>query len=317
MSQASVFVFWGEPFQREQALKETIQKLEAQANLGQYTFEGATASASELQEALFAPSLFEPGRWVLLRHADEFKDAGLLLKLLEKGIPQGSYLLLDVDKLDKRGALYKWLKANACIQEFAALDRRTLPGKLKWLLQAKGLDLTGEAFQYLATTLPSDLLHIQHEVDKLALYAGKRRVALEEVQGLLFGGQQANVFQFFDTLGERKPQALAQYQRLLEGGEEPGKLFYMLAGHMRSLLMIKALQREGLPPPDIAKRSGLAPWMINRRLQQTRQWGVEELVEAIHRLHERDVQIKLGQCQIETVLLGLILEWTSLVATEG
>jgi len=196
------------------------------------------------------------------------------------------------------------------------LDRRTLPGKVKSMVQAKKLTLTNEAFQYLVATVPPDLLHIQHEIDKLALYAGKQRLELEQVQGLLFGGQQASVFQFFDTLGERKPQALAQYQHLLESGEAPGKLFYMLAGHMRSLLMVKSLQADGLPPPDIAKRSGLAPWMINRRLQQTRQWGLGELMNTLHQLHERDLQIKLGKSDAEGAVLSLILAWTGLVVPQ-
>jgi len=314
MVQANIHVFLGEPFQREEAIRETIKVLESKQELGKYSFEGHKLAVAGLQEALFAPSLFEPGRWVWLRHADEF-DAAMLLKLLEKNIPPEVHFLIDLEKLDKRSGLYKWLKANAKLNDFAALDRRTLPGKIKSMLQEKKVKLSSDAFQYLTTTLPPDLMHIGQEIKKLKLFARNEELKLEQVQGLLFGGQQANVFQFFDLLGERKPQALPHLKKLLESGEEPSKLFYMLVNHIRSLLMIKALQSERLSPPDIAKRSGLAPWMLNRRLQQANRWSLEELIQALQQLQEKDVQFKRGQSDPEDALLILILRWAKLVKT--
>ncbi len=314
MAQANIQVFLGEPFQREQAIKDTIEKLESNATLGKYSLEGHKLAVSELQQALFSPSLFEPGRWVWLRHADEF-DAATLLKLLEKNVPPEVHLLIDMEKLDKRSGLYKWLKANAKLNEFAALDRRTLPGKIKSMLQESKVKLSSDAFQYLSTTLPPDLMHIGQEVKKLKLFAKNDELNLEQVQGLLFGGQQANVFQFFDLIGERKPQALPHLRQLLESGEEPSKLFYMLVNHIRSLLLIKALQSEGVRPPDIAKQSGSAPWMVNRRLQQASRWSLEELMQALQQLQEKDVQFKRGQSDPEDALLILILRWTKLVKT--
>lgn len=312
MAKSNIQVFLGEPFQREQAIKETIEALESKEELGKYSFEGHKLAVAELQEALFAPSLFEPGRWVWLRHADEF-DAATLLGLLEKNIPPEVHFLIDLEKLDKRSGLFKWLKSNANINEFAALDRRTLPGKIKSMLNEKKVNIRSDAFQYLTTTLPPDLVQIGQEIKKLKLFAKNNELTLEQVQGLLFGGQQANVFQFFDLLGERKPQALPHLRKLLESGEEASKLFFMLVNHMRSLLLIKALQSEGLRPPDIAKQSGSAPWMVNRRLQQTRQWSLEELIQVIHQLQEIDVQIKRGQNDPEDALLSLVLRWTKLV----
>lgn len=309
-------MFLGEPFQREQARKETIQALEAQQPLGKFVFEGNKVNASELREALFAPSLFEPGRWVLIRRVDEFPDAKTLLRLLEKGLPQSVYALLDAEKFDKRSTLFKWLKAHGTLHEFAPLDRRALPGKVKALLLAKKVKISTDAFQYLLSVVPPDLLHIGHEIEKLALYASRKgELDLEDVQGLLFGAQQANVFQFFDALGARKAQALGQLTNLLGSGEEPSKLFYMLANHMRSLLLVKSLQEQGLKPPQIAKQSGLAPWMIERRLQQVRQWTQNELIEVIHRLHEEDVLFKRGQRDPEASLVSLILDWTHLLTT--
>jgi len=305
----AIFVFLGEPFQREQAIKEKVQLLQASESLGQLVFEGAKLAVPQLQEALFSPSLFEPGRWVLIRQAHELADIEGLLKILAKPLPPGVYLLLDFDKLDKRGALFKWLKANAQLAEFAALDRRTLPGKIKDLLSEKNVKLSSDAFQYLVTTLPADLLHIQNEVKKLSLFQTNSPLTLEQVQGLVFGGQQANVFQFFDTLGSRKAGALGQFKQLLESGEEPSKLYYMLVGHIRGLLTIKSLQDEGLSQQEIAKQSGLAPWMVTRRLAQVKQWTQVELIDAIHLLYEHDVLIKQGQSDAESSLLQLILTW--------
>jgi DNA polymerase-3 subunit delta len=308
VSQA-VHVFLGEPFLREQAIKEKIQSLEAKESLGKFAFEGAKLDVAQLQEAVFAPSLFEPGRWVLIRQAHEFPDAEALLKLLEKQLPPSVYVLLDFEKLDKRSALYKWLKSNAELAEFAALDRRTLPGKIKDLLSQRKVKLSAEAFQYLSTTVQPDLMQLQNEIHKLSLFPSKEPLTLEEVQGLMFGGQQANVFQFFDTLGARNPRALGQFKQLRESGEEASKLYFMLASHIRSLLMLKSLQDQGLSQAEVAKQSGLAPWMVTRRLPQTQKWTQAALVDAVHRLHNDDAAIKTGRNDAESALLELILTW--------
>ena len=312
MSKA-VCAFLGEPFERERALKEKICALESQEPLGQFVFEGNKVSLPQLQQALFSPSLFEPGRWVLVRRADELGDPKALLALLEPGLPPHVYLALDAEKLDKRGALFKWLKTHAEVQTFAPLDRRTLPGKLKALLQSKGLTLSVEAFQHVLSVVPPDLVHVGHEVEKMALYARSEPLDLAAVQSLLFGGQQANVFQFFDMLGGRNSQALGQLEQLLQGGEEAGKLFFMLTNHVRSLLLLKALEGEGLPPTEVAKRSALAPWMVQRRLQQARQWTQDELVAALQRLQEEDVAIKRGRRDVEAALSSVVLVWTGLL----
>ncbi len=312
---AAVGVYLGEPYQREQALQARIQALRARAEWGGHVLEGAAATPGALGEALFAPSLFERGRWVLVRHADE-ADPEALLGALQRPFPPDVVLLLELERLDKRGALYKWLKAHAQLHEFAPLDRRTLPGKVKALLQERGVTLTAEAFQALLAAVPPDLMRIQREVEKLALYAGKGRLELADVQGLVFGGEPANVFQCFDALGERRPHALGQFQRLLEGGEEPGKLFFMLAGHLRGLLAVKALQDEGLPPPEVARRAGLAPWLVQRRAQQARRWTQAELIEAVHQLHEADLAVKQG-ASIEVALTEVVLAWTRLAPAEA
>ena len=313
-TQDAVHLFLGEPYQRQQALHETLHALEAAGSLGRLTFEGEKVSPGQLQEALFSPSLFETSRLVLIHHADEFSDWPYLTDLIQRKFPDRIYLLLEAEKLDKRSALFKALKEHGQIHEFAPLDRRTLPGKIKDMLAARKVKLNAQAFQYLVNTVPPDLPYIENEIRKISLFPRRGELDLEDVQGLLFSGQSATIFQFLDALGERKALALDQLAQLLDSGEEPGKLFFMLASHLRSLLLLKGFQQQALSPAELAQRSGMAPWLAQRRLQQVRRWTQEELMEAIHRLHDEDVLIKQGQRQPADSLTMLALEWTGALA---
>jgi len=306
----AVQLFLGESLLRERAFQGAIQRLRSQADLGAHVLEAGSVTAAGLEEFLFAPSLFEPGCWVLLRRADELKDPKALVALLERGLPERTYLLLEADKLDKRGALYKWIKAHGQVHEFESLKRNTLPGQLKRLLDERGVRLDREGFQYLIGAVPQDLRAIAGEVDKLALYAQGESLGLEQVQGLAFGGQQADVFAFLDACGAREREALHLLQRLLDSGEEASKLFYMLANHMRALLAIRALLDEGLSQGQIAPRVGLAPWMVNRRIPQAKRWRQAELTEALCGLHGEDVRLKRGERDPDAALLALVIRWT-------
>jgi len=310
VSVPAVQLFLGESLLRERAFQGAIQRLRAQPDLGAHVLEAGAATPAGLQEILFAPSLFEPGCWVLLRRADELNEPKALVALLERGLPERTYLLLEADKLDKRGALYKWIKSNGKVHEFEPLKRNTLPGQLKRLLEERGVRLEREAFQYLASAVPQDLRAVAGEVDKLALYGGGRPLGLAEVQGLVFGGQQANVFAFLDACGAREREALPLLQRLLDSGEEASKLFYMLANHVRSLLSLRSLLDEGLPQGQIAPRVGLAPWMVKRRLSQVQRWSQAELIAALNRLHKEDVRFKRGERDPDAALLALVIRWT-------
>lgn len=311
----AIHLFLGEPYQRQQALHETLHALEAQGPLGRLTFEGDKVTPGQLQEALFAPSLFEQGRWVLIHHADEFSDGPYLTALIQRKFPDHIYLLLEAEKLDKRSTLFKSLKERGQIHEFAPLDRRTLPGRIKDMLTTRKVKLSAQAFQYLVSNLPPDLSHIENEVKKISLFPRRGELDLEDVQGLLFSAQSATVFQLLDTLGERKALALSQLAQLLDSGEEPGKLFFMLAGHVRSLLLLAGLLQQEVPAGELATRSGLAPWMVQRRLPQVRRWTLEALIQAVHRLHDEDMLVKQGQRQPADALTLLVLEWTGMLAS--
>lgn len=309
-AQGAVHLFLGEPYQRQQALQEILHALEAAGSLGKLTFEGDKVTPGQLQEALFSPSLFETGRLALIHHADEFSDWAYLTTLIQRKFPHRVYLLLEAEKLDKRSALFRALKEHGQIHEFAPLDRRTLPGKIKDMLTARKVKLDARAFQYVVNTVPPDLPYIENEIRKISLFPRRGELDLEDVQGLLFSGQSTTVFQFLDALGERNALALSQLAELLDSGEEPGKLFFMLASHLRSLLLLKGFQQQALSPAELGQRSGMPPWLAQRRLQQVRRWTQEELMEAIHRLHDEDVLIKQGQRQPADSLTLLVLEWT-------
>lgn len=308
-----VELFLGEPFQRERAVKARLRALRA-AGLALHELEGAEAGPARLREALLAPSLLERGRVVRLRRLEELADPQALLALLERGLPLETHLLLEADKLDKRSALYKGLKRRGQLHLFEPPTRQGLPGALKRLLRERGVRLSPEAFQYLLGAVGPDLVRLAHEVDKLALYAQGRPLGLEDVQALVFGGPGAHVFAFLDACGERRAEALVLLEKLLAAGEEPSKLFFMLAGHVRSLLKLRALQAAGVAPEALAAATGLAPWLVRRRRGQVARWQQDELIAALHRLHETEVRIKRGRERPEDALVGLVLAWTGLTA---
>jgi len=306
----NIFLFTGDDFLRERAVRGKIAEIKENSpepDLSEVHLDGEELDNERLLEELFTPSLFAPGKLILIRRADRLPEEAGLIRLLEQGLPQGFFLLLSAEKLDRRSKLYSLIAERGEVEEFPRPDRRSLPRLVRELLREKGIELTEEALRFLLETIEPELHHLANEIEKLALYPHRGPLGLEEFQGLLFGGRGPGLFSFLEELGNRRPQALSSLRRLLNGGEEPNKLFFMIAGEVRALLAVKSLAGEGRNSQKIAAETGQYPWLVKRRLAQVENFSEDELIELIYLLHREDTRIKRGEAEPEEALHRIAL----------
>jgi len=229
---------------------------------------------------------------------------------LERGLPEGFFILLSAEKLDQRGKLYQLIAERGAALDFPKPDRRSLPRLIKELLREQGVELTGEAFRYLLEASDLELHRLANEIEKLSIYPHQGPLGAEELKGLIFGARGPGIFRFLDELSERRPRALASLQALLGDGEDPGRIFFMIVAQVRALLAVKSLAGEGRNPKEIAAETGQYPWLVKKRLQQVKNFSEEELIELLYLLQEEDAKIKRGEEEPEAALYKIALALT-------
>ncbi len=300
--------FLGDDFLRERALREARAALqERHKNLQEIVLHGDELDLNQVREALETEMLFSGPRLLLIRHVDR-APAGLAELLEGHKRAEGVYLLLEAAKLDRRGKLYRFLKAHQALVEFPPPDRGRLPVLARELLREKGLKLAPEALRYLLEVTGFELQRLANEIEKLALYKPSGELTLAEVEGVLWGSSGGELFRFLNALSERRRESLSLLKETLAAGEDPGKVFFMVAAQLRALLLIGSLAAEGRKLPAIAAQTGQPPWLVRKRLVQSKNFSEQELIELLELLHHEDLLIKRGKREPLEALFRIALK---------
>lgn len=304
----NVYAFFGDAYLRERAAKRLIAQLQQRRQYALISVEGRELTSSQMMEHFGGMSLFDDAKILYVRRADELPEPEELAERMARGLPETIVLVLDADKLDKRSKLYKALEQHGSIEELPTPDRRGLPALARELLAEHKVKLTPAALKYLLATVEPDPARIAREIEKLACYSTEKELDVAQLRELLFSDQSESVLKFLDLIGERSPQSLKYLRGLLRGGEDPNKIFFMLAMQIRGLLAVKSLAAQKKSSEEIAKELGKLPWVVAKHKAMAQHFSEQELIGFLHRLHEEDVNIKTGERTPEEALFNLTLE---------
>lgn len=304
----NVYAFLGDAYLRERAAKSLIAQLQKDQKRALIPLEGRELTSSQIVEHFRGMSLFDDAKILYVRRADELPEPEELADRITRGIPAHLVLILDAEKLDKRSKLYKALEQHGFIEELPTPDRRSLLTLVRELLAEHKVQLTSEAVKYLLATVEPEPARIAKEIEKLACYSTEKELDVAELRELLFGDHSESVLKFLDLLGERSPQSLKYLRELLRSGEDPNKIFFMLAMQIRGLLAVKSLAAQKKSSEEIAKELGKPSWLVGKHKAMAQHFSEQELIGFLHRLHEEDVTIKTGERTPEEALFDLTLE---------
>ncbi len=308
----NVFAFLGDAYLRERAARKLIAQLqqERKRTYALISVEGRELTGAQFLEHLSGASLFDEAKILYVRRADEVPEPERVAERIASGLSESLVLILDAEKLDKRSKLYKTLSTHGTLEEFPKPDRRSLPTLVRELLAEHKVRLTPAAIKYLLAAVEPEPARLAKEIEKLACYSTDRELDVPEVRELLFSDQSENVLHFLDVVGERNPQGLKYLRQLLQSGEDPHKIFFMLASQVRGLLAVQSLAAQKKSNEEIAQELGRLVWLVGKQRRMAHKFSEAELIALIHRLHEEDVNIKTGERSPEESLFDLVLAIT-------
>jgi DNA polymerase-3 subunit delta len=307
MKKTNVFAFLGDAYLRERAANKLIAQLQQARPRPVISIEGRELSGAQFLEHFSGASLFDEAKILYVRRADEVPEPERVAERIASGLSESLVLIFDAEKLDRRSKLYKALSTHGSVEEFPTPDRRSLPALVRELMDEHRVKLTPSAIKYLLAAVEPEPARIAKEIEKLACYSPDRELDVPEVRELLFSDQSESVLKFLDIVGERSPQGLKYLRQLLRSGEDPNKIFFMLASQIRGLLAVKSLAAQKKSSEEIAKELGRFAWLVGKQRAMARNFSEDELIALLHRLHEEDVRMKTGERTPEESLFDLVL----------
>ena len=177
----------------------------------------------------------------------------------------------------KRNELADWIRARARFRK---------------------VKLDANAVADLADFIGDELRQIDQELLKLADYAGNERtITRADVRQLVPATRTANIFELVDALGMGDaPTAGRLMQHALDvDGEQPLRLLGMIARQYRLIIQAKALQAQGVKPPEIARELNVQEWTAPKLANQANRHTFARLERAMERILAADEAIKTGK----------------------
>lgn len=326
-----LYLFHGEDeYSRTLALAEMKAKLgePSLSELNIITLDGEALTLDALIRACDPPPFLSPRRLVIVRdlasqmeprRGEKKKELPPAKRELMEGLkeylpkmPKSTGLVFVEERpISRSNPIYMLATQleGAFIREFTPPKGGHLRQWIRERAQEKGGQISAAAVEELTNFLGNDLRLLDQEIEKLLTYAGERLIEKEDVYLLVSQVHLATIFSLVDALGHRDARKATLYlHELIDAGQPPLYIFFMITRHFRLLLEAKELQIEGLGQQAIQTRLKLHPFVAQKVADQTGNFSRDRLHAIHHRLLAVDTAIKTGQMEPQLALDLLAIE---------
>ncbi len=251
-------------------------------------------------------SMFEEKRLVI--STDGFSDQAFkeeVIKRLSELLSSDNIFVFhqreELRKNDKIINLFKREKEKSedkiMIKEYPLLKGKELLSFIKRELQRREVSFDDDAVYQIEKMCQGDTWKIIQEVEKLSLYAKKGvKITNKEVLDLVSQNVNINIFNIIEAVANKeKATALELVYQYFQKQENPHYLLSMIVYQFRNLIIVKDLAEQNLPYHQMAKESGLHPFVLSKTYQLSKKFSFQELKDIYNQLFKIDITTKTGQ----------------------
>lgn len=240
---------------------------------------------------------FAERRLIQIEDSGFFKNACPELAEYLPTMPKETYMVFVEQEIDKRGKLYKAVKAQGRIVELGRQDARTLTTWVLGMIKKEGKNITQDALNLFLEKSGDDMENIANELEKLLCYV-QDATAIEraDVEAICTVTTENKIFDMIRAVAEkRQKQALELYYDLLSLKEPPMRILFLLARQFNLLLQVKELQRLGCDQKTIASRTGLQSFVVRNYTGCTGRYTTAQLRQAVEDFTQTEEDVKTGR----------------------
>ncbi|MCL6515983.1 DNA polymerase III subunit delta [Alicyclobacillus sp.] len=225
-----------------------------------------------------------------VRHTTDALEA-----YLERPAPGRALVItVEADKLDERRRLVKLAKKHTMVDCRIPKEAQGLQ-ILRRLAAAEGLQVEGTALRELWRRSGSVSVGLQ-ELRKLWMFTDGRSITPADVEAAVAPPLEDDVFAWIDGVvqgrAERAMRALADVER---AGEDPLKLFALIARQVRLMWYARVMEARGMTQQQIAAEAGAHPYAVRVASNQAKRVRPEHLERLLVVLADLEYEVKSGR----------------------
>lgn len=269
--------------------RERLSELVAGFGVTPERLDGEELEAGALRDLFQGQTLFSDQRVVVV---SGLSDSPAWSELPTLAADVANEIILLESKLDKRTAVYKWLKKHATVEEFLIPGERDQAKVIDWCVtRAKahhGFALT----RALATEIVARLGHDQARLDRLLEQLSlAEQVDQEMIDRMVPLPRQESVFGLFEAALDGNRARVQEIIRYLEMDSGPDGAYQTLGLLVSQLVPLNALVLGG-SAQDVAKDFSVHPYAAQKMAQHARRFTVGQVAQMNDSLVRADRAMK-------------------------
>lgn len=341
-----IFIYGEDSFSSGRKIKELKDKFISEVDKSGNSLsalDGKEADMKKINEMVGASSLLAKKRMIIIENI--FSNKGVVPEALEyfKEKESGDNIIIfrentlktkrkgknqEILKIDSSGRekplskkekeLFDFLASQKFVQEFKTLPNLNLAAWIKKEVEEREGKISGQAIQALIGLIGNDLWQIDREINKLINYKSGQNpkltkggepdyIDVADVEEMVRGSFDENIFALTDAISTRNR---AQATKLLEeqygAGLSDSYLISMIIRQIKILLQIRQALDQGYSSRKIISSLGLHPFIVQKGINQVRNFNLETLKKMLEKLTEIDYQMKTGRAEAR-LLLNLLI----------
>lgn len=247
---------------------------------------------------------------------------------VKKNTPKGDKNSKNIVKVDASGRekallkkekeMFDFLVGQKFVQEFRGFNNFELNSWIKKEVEIRGGKISQRGIGTLVALAGNNLWQIDKEINKLVNYK-KGKVAklteggepthidVEDVEDLVKGGFDEDIFALTDAISARnKTQAIKLLEEQYDAGLTDSHLINMIIRQVKILLQIRSALDQGATSRKMATDLRLHPFIIQKGINQARNFTQDSLKKMFSSLIEIDYKMKTGKAEAR-LLLNLLI----------
>lgn len=181
-------------------------------------------------------------------------------------IPDTTFVLFVEATPDKRRVLYKRLLELATVKDYPVLEGRALHDYVRNSLPHLDVSAIGLLLEYTG----SDMLRLESEMQKLALYKIDGWITEDDIRSCVTPSIESSIFVLTDALFVLDAKkALRELDRILDSGNIH-QVFATVLGSLRNYLYVQRLLQYGYPADEIRTNLKIHPFVFEKLQKSSR-----------------------------------------------
>ncbi len=226
-------------------------------------------------------------------------------------LPDTNILCLSAGEIKLSEEPYKKISSSAETLTFNRMKGVELADFVKETAASLGKELEGGAIDLLIEFTGDSVGDLTAEIEKLNLYIGdQKKIEIDDITAVVGKSRAFNIFELQRAIGQRNSKRAQEIAgKMLDNGEKPVYINFMLSRYFLNLLQVKHLAAKGTNPNNIST-SVFGKWnpFINEYTAAAKIFSIGEIKGALATLLDVDLKLKTGGYKDADAMVVVISE---------